>query len=115
MRQAFNLAANTPAAVESAYQGAYPAATSAISSGTPFYTDKFANLYPHDVAKAEKLLDEAGWKQGANGVREKNGKPLTVKEPMALATLLAHPDDYVGKTVQVKGKITEVCQMAGCW
>ena len=34
---------------------------------------------------------------------------------MPLATLLAHPDDYVGKTVQVKGKIVEVCQMMGCW
>jgi peptide/nickel transport system substrate-binding protein len=79
VRQAFNLAANTPAAVESAYQGAYPAATSAISSGTPFYTDKYANLYPHDLAKAETLLDEAGWRKGANGVREKDGKPLTVK------------------------------------
>jgi hypothetical protein len=45
----------------------------------------------------------------------KLGKPLTVKEPMPLATLLAHPEDYVGKTVQVKGKITEVCQMMGCW
>src|SRR5664279_400181 len=45
----------------------------------------------------------------------KLGKPLTVKEPIPLATLLAHPDDYVGKTVQVKGKIVEVCQMAGCW
>ena len=44
----------------------------------------------------------------------KLGKPFTVKEPMALATLLAHPDDYAGKTVQVKGKITEVCQMMGC-
>ena len=45
----------------------------------------------------------------------KLGKPLTVKEPMPLATLLAKPADYVGKTVQVKGKITEVCQMMGCW
>ena len=43
------------------------------------------------------------------------GKPLTVKEPMPLATLLAHAEDYVGKTVQVKGKIVEVCQMMGCW
>jgi peptide/nickel transport system substrate-binding protein len=79
VRQAFNYAANTAQAVESAYQGAYPVATSAISSGTPFYTSKYANLYPHDLAKAEKLLDEAGWKEGANGVREKDGKPLTVK------------------------------------
>jgi hypothetical protein len=45
----------------------------------------------------------------------KLGKPLTVKEPMPIATLLAKPGDYVGKTVQVKGKITEVCQMMGCW
>lgn len=45
----------------------------------------------------------------------KLGKPLTVKEPVAIATLLAHADDYVGRTIQVKGKITEVCQMMGCW
>jgi hypothetical protein len=45
----------------------------------------------------------------------KLGKPLTVKEPMSLATLMAKPSDYVGKTVQVKGKIVEVCEMMGCW
>ena len=45
----------------------------------------------------------------------KLGKPLTAKQPVAIAELLAKPADYVGKTVQVKGKITEVCQMMGCW
>jgi hypothetical protein len=45
----------------------------------------------------------------------KLGKPLTLKEPLPLATVLAKPADYVGKTIQVKGKITEVCQMMGCW
>jgi hypothetical protein len=45
----------------------------------------------------------------------KLGKPLSVKEATTIATLLAHADDYVGKTVQVKGKIVEVCQMMGCW
>jgi hypothetical protein len=45
----------------------------------------------------------------------KLGKPFSVKEPVSIATLLAHPDDYAGKTVQVKGKIAEVCQMMGCW
>ena len=43
------------------------------------------------------------------------GKPLALKEPVAIATLLAHPDDYAGKAVQVKGKIAAVCQMMGCW
>ncbi len=50
-----------------------------------------------------------------SAAENKLGQPLTLKQPIAIATLLAHPDDYVGKTVQVKGKITEVCQMMGCW
>ena len=45
----------------------------------------------------------------------KLGKPLTLKEPISVEALLAAPDSYVGKTVQVKGKVTEVCQMMGCW
>jgi hypothetical protein len=43
------------------------------------------------------------------------GKPLTVKEPLPLATVMDKPADYIGKTVAVKGKITEVCEMMGCW
>src|SRR5260370_28613645 len=50
-----------------------------------------------------------------SAAENKLGKPLTVKEPMTLAALLAHPDDYVGKTVQVQGKIVAVCQEMGCW
>ena len=45
----------------------------------------------------------------------KLGKPLTLKEPVAVSTLLGKPAAYVGQTVQVKGKIAEVCQNAGCW
>src|SRR5947209_3967321 len=45
----------------------------------------------------------------------KLGKPLVLKEPVSVEKLLAAPDSYVGKTVQVKGKVTEVCQMMGCW
>ncbi|MBM3788686.1 MAG: DUF4920 domain-containing protein [Acidobacteria bacterium] len=46
---------------------------------------------------------------------EKFGKPLMLAQPTPVATVLASPDQYVGKTVQVKGKVTEVCQMMGCW
>jgi hypothetical protein len=45
----------------------------------------------------------------------KLGKPLTEKESLPLATLLAHADDYAGKTVQVRGKAVAVCEMMGCW
>jgi hypothetical protein len=45
----------------------------------------------------------------------KLGKPLALKGPVTVDAVLANPAQYVGKTVQVKGKITAVCQMAGCW
>jgi len=45
----------------------------------------------------------------------KLGKPLTIKDAMPVATLVGSADQYVGKTVQVKGRITQVCQMMGCW
>jgi peptide/nickel transport system substrate-binding protein len=34
---------------------------------------------PYDTTAAGKLLDEAGWKRGPDGVRVKNGKPLTLE------------------------------------
>ena len=43
------------------------------------------------------------------------GKPLTLKEQVAIDKLVASPADYAGKTVQVKGKVTAVCEHAGCW
>ncbi len=46
---------------------------------------------------------------------QKLGKPLTLKEPMSVADVLSRADALNEKTVQVKGKITEVCQMMGCW
>lgn len=46
---------------------------------------------------------------------QKLGKPLTLPKPTAVAAVLSDPEPFAGKTVQVKGKVAEVCQMAGCW
>lgn len=43
------------------------------------------------------------------------GKPLAVKENTPIERILATPESYVGKTVQVKGRVTEVCEKMGCW
>lgn len=43
------------------------------------------------------------------------GAKPSLKSSTPIADLLASPDRYVGKVVQVSGRITEVCQMAGCW
>ena len=46
---------------------------------------------------------------------QKLGQPLTAKESLTLTALYAKPDPLVGKTVQVKATVTEVCQAMGCW
>lgn len=46
---------------------------------------------------------------------KKLGKPLTLDAQTPIAQILKSPDQYVDKTVQVKGRMTEVCEMAGCW
>jgi hypothetical protein len=43
------------------------------------------------------------------------GEPLTQRKATPIKTLLKSPDKYAGKTVQVEGRITEVCQKMGCW
>ena len=43
---------------------------------TSWAAPKGITNYPFDLAAARKLLDAAGWKAGANGMRAKNGTPL---------------------------------------
>jgi len=43
------------------------------------------------------------------------GKPLALKQQTPIAELASQPQKYVGKTVQVRGKVAEVCEKMGCW
>jgi hypothetical protein len=52
---------------------------------------------------------------GALAADQKLGKPLALGEPTPLAQIEAHPEKYVGKLVQVRGRVSEVCQAMGCW
>ncbi|MBI1895293.1 MAG: DUF4920 domain-containing protein [Acidobacteria bacterium] len=45
----------------------------------------------------------------------KLGKPLAGKEALSVSAVLAKPEPYTGRTLQVKGRVTEVCQRMGCW
>lgn len=47
------------------------------------YENVFGTLVPKtDTAAADKLLDEAGWTKGADGIRTKNGAALTLRLPI---------------------------------
>ena len=49
------------------------------------------------------------------GADENIGAPLTLRTQTPIADLLTKPAKFVGRSVQVKGKATDVCQMMGCW
>ncbi|MEV0797640.1 ABC transporter family substrate-binding protein [Kribbella sp. NPDC050281] len=48
------------------------------------YSDSAGNAgYKYSADEANKLLDAAGWKTGADGVREKDGQKLTIQFPLS--------------------------------
>jgi peptide/nickel transport system substrate-binding protein len=75
VRQALNDAVNRQQIVNVAYPGGLPGG----SILTPRAVDYDSAIAPtYDVAKANALLDQAGYKMGPNGYRLENGKPLTL-------------------------------------
>ena len=58
------------------YHGYNPRAVSDILP-TSWAAPTGIKSYPYDPATAKKLLDAAGWRVGSNGVRMRNGVPLT--------------------------------------
>ena len=49
------------------------------------------------------------------GEGTKYGEGVSGKEVVAIGELLTDPEAYVGKTIRVEGKITDVCPRMGCW
>ena len=43
------------------------------------------------------------------------GAGVSIKEATPIATILAAPDSFVGKTIRVDGVATAVCEDMGCW
>jgi ABC-type transport system substrate-binding protein len=77
VRQAFNYAVDKEGIVQNVYLG--NARVAQAMYATPSLEGfSSAGVYAYDPEKAKKLLDEAGWKMGPSGVREKGGKKLTV-------------------------------------
>ncbi|MCQ4161156.1 ABC transporter substrate-binding protein [Roseomonas sp. GC11] len=75
MRRAINMAMNREAMVKAVFFGAAEPASAYLNPNTMGYDAEAAKLVPaFDPEGAKKLLDEAGWKPGADGIREKDGQ-----------------------------------------
>ncbi|RTE10141.1 ABC transporter substrate-binding protein [Paenibacillus whitsoniae] len=77
-RQALQAAIDVDAIVKTLYLGTYQRAWSPLSPGVFGYDASLENGVKPDIAKANKLLDELGWVTGADGIRVKDGKKLTL-------------------------------------
>ncbi|KNB69995.1 ABC transporter substrate-binding protein [Brevibacillus reuszeri] len=80
VRQALNMALNKKAIIQADQQGEGESAFGPLPRKMFGYDPAVETYgYPFNVEEAKKLLEDAGWKTGAGGIREKDGKPLSLQ------------------------------------
>ncbi len=77
VRRALSMAIDRPLLVEIGYGQAGRPTCNLVPAPQAYASDNTGCL-TQDMAGAKKLLDEAGWVPGADGVREKDGKKLSL-------------------------------------
>ncbi|GAA2834583.1 peptide/nickel transport system substrate-binding protein [Leucobacter komagatae] len=77
VRQAIIAGIDREAIVKTLFTDSYPLATGALAKTALGYLDTSEN-YTYDPKQAAKLLAEAGWKAGSDGVLEQAGKRLSI-------------------------------------
>jgi len=77
VRQAFDAAINRQAIVSTSLLGHGKPGSSIIPPATGHWYDPAIKPTPFSLARANQLLDQAGYKMGPNGVRIANGHPMS--------------------------------------
>lgn len=76
VRQALAYGLNRQAIIDLVYKGTNEPHFSPLEKRTLGYDPSVDTVMPEDRELAKKVLDEAGWKVGADGIRERDGKKL---------------------------------------
>ncbi|RWR29515.1 ABC transporter substrate-binding protein [Sinirhodobacter populi] len=97
VRQALQTGIDRQEIIDTVYTPDWLLATSFIQSNVPGATDH-GDLLAYDPDRAEKLLDEAGWVKGADGIRAKDGTQLT---------LIVHSNPYLATSKSVDELIAQ--------
>jgi len=79
IRKALSYSINREELVNSLFEGKQNPAIHSVTPKDPWFTDdpNKVVIYKYSPREAEKLLDEAGWKMGPDGIRVKDGKKLS--------------------------------------
>ena len=79
VREAMNIAIKRADIVKGIMLGNAKPAYTFIDPNALDFAQSTKNIIKEDVERAKKLLDEAGWKVGSDGIREKDGMKLAPK------------------------------------
>ncbi|BCB19019.1 peptide ABC transporter substrate-binding protein [Bosea sp. ANAM02] len=101
VRQAINLLIDRDSIQKFIYGRAGAATASFVNEPKQFKSQKLK--YEFSIEKANKILDEAGWKKGSDGIREKDGKKLKY----VFQTSINAPRQ------KVQAIVKQACQRAG--
>jgi peptide/nickel transport system substrate-binding protein len=83
VREAFNYAIDRATIIKDAFYGYAKPAYSPIPAADVAWHDPAVRPPAFSLAKANQLLDKAGYKKGSNGVRIANGVPMSYKVILA--------------------------------
>ena len=87
VREALRYAMDRPSILQKLYRGIGILQEQPAPKVAPYF-DPTIKTVPFDIAKANQLLDQAGWKRGADGIREKNGVRLDLNFATATGTVI---------------------------
>lgn len=108
VREATALAINQGAILKSVYGGAGKEAHQFLVSTLAEAKVDPAVEIRHDPAKAGKLLDEAGWIAGGDGIRIKDGKPLKAKLWARADTEYRRMAEIIQAQLKAVGMVAEI-------
>jgi peptide/nickel transport system substrate-binding protein len=104
VREAFRAGIDWETIVRKLYFGVFPPAKGPLSPATVAYDASIESSYAYDKAKAEQLLDEAGWTgRDGQGYRTKDGKRLTIAHPF-LKAFAREQRDVLADQIQAAAK-----------
>jgi len=84
VRRAFMQSINRPWISDNLFFGIVKPAWGPLAASAPEYWSGVREYYPFDLAAAARLLAEAGWQPGADGIRQKDGQRLALFLPILL-------------------------------
>lgn len=96
VRQALSHAVDKESVAQNIFGGVEKAADTIFAPNVP-NTDVELEKYAYNLETAEKMLDEAGWIKGSDGIREKNGEKLVLYFPYISSKIT---DKSVGEYIQ---------------